>query len=372
MYELTSPSVTVVRRSCAAGFSPTAVIAAIFCFSEVASRCEARTSASALAPRQTTAQTAARPLTPSFYSLRPVGLPRPGDYLGHAAVHILLEHPEPDLLANVEEPVDLVVSLADVAVRALFDVAQRLQPVLQLGLAHLRIGDMLAQFEQQPVVLLRRHPARVVELLVLRQELRQLVLGDLHLLLRLGDRVGVERLPDLRHRDRLLAGFGGRSLRLSLARRRFLSARRHGHGRHGQAHDHRDQTSAHRINLLVGDRWCNSRSTSSGRVPLTWAKELMSPATPLPTKVSQSWTVARPEARFRCADARASADRLRRTSADRRAIRARGSSARRPRWRNSAPLRCRRSAAAGRPPRMRRGSNRRRQCCRYNRSERPA
>src|SRR3954451_18892695 len=111
MYELTSPSVTVVRRSCAAGFSPTAVIAAIFCFSELASRCEARTSASALAPRQTMAQTAARLLTPSFYSLRSVGLPRPGNYLSHPPVHVLLEHPKPGLLPDVEELVDVVVGL---------------------------------------------------------------------------------------------------------------------------------------------------------------------------------------------------------------------------------------------------------------------
>src|SRR6478672_7875778 len=117
MYELTSPSVTVVRRCCAVGFSPTAVIVAIFCLSEVASRREARTSASAWAPRQTIAQTAARPLTPSFYSLCAVGLARPGDDLGHAAVHVLLEHPEPGPLPDVEQFVDLVVRLANVGVR---------------------------------------------------------------------------------------------------------------------------------------------------------------------------------------------------------------------------------------------------------------
>src|SRR4051812_29230800 len=103
MYELTSPSVTVVRRSGVVAFSPAAVIAAIFCFSEVASRREARMSASALAPRQTIAQTAARLLTPSFYSFRLVGLARPCDHLSHPPVHVFLEQPEPRLLPNVEE-----------------------------------------------------------------------------------------------------------------------------------------------------------------------------------------------------------------------------------------------------------------------------
>src|SRR5438132_979138 len=103
MYELTSPSVTVVRSGRLADLSACAVIAAIFCFSCVASR--------------------------------------------------------RDLLTHVEHLIDGVVRLADIGVRLLLEIAQRLHPIFQLGFIGRRLGRELSQLLHEAVAILLRLPA---------------------------------------------------------------------------------------------------------------------------------------------------------------------------------------------------------------------
>src|SRR5262249_36210140 len=253
MYEFTSPSVTVVRRGPVAGFSPWAVMVAIFCLRASESRREVWTSAWTATPRETSAHRLMSRFTWSFYCLRLGGPTGPCNELGHALLHLLLEDAEARLLLDVQQLVELVVGFTHVGVRSFFEIAQRLQAILQLRFVD-RVGvGLAAQLLNDLIALLLRLAPQVLERLVLREELGKLLVADLELLLRLHQRIGVEHLTHLSRRDRPLARRRRRArwlvLAAALGRRAALLRKccvcRREDRQRSQAHEHRHQMSAH-------------------------------------------------------------------------------------------------------------------------------
>src|SRR6266851_778026 len=219
-YEFTSLSVTSVLRGCRVAFSACALIVATFCLRSIASRRDVRTSACIDTPSAATRQTAS--FIGPFYRVRlrlwAVGLARARDELQHPLLHLLLEDAEPRLLADVEDLVDRLVRLADFGLRPILEILQRLHLFLHRRLVGLRIVGQPSQLLQPAVALLQRAAPDVLEGLEARQESRELLLGDLQLVLRLHQRVGVEHAPDFLRRDgRLVQRAGG-------ARRQTLTA----------------------------------------------------------------------------------------------------------------------------------------------------
>jgi len=168
-----------------------------------------------------------------------------------ALLHLRLEDAEAGLLPHVEHLIDGVVGLADVGVRLLLEIAQLFHPLLHLRLVRLLRQCQPAQILQDPVAILLRLAAHVLERLELNQELRELIVADLQRVLRLEQRVGVEHAPHFGRRDvlRVRRRGGGRlalPALLALRRLRRRAGRRREHGDRCQHDEYlRNQTSRH-------------------------------------------------------------------------------------------------------------------------------
>src|SRR5262249_5546995 len=162
-----------------------------------------------------------RPTTPiiasSLLLFRTIRLPRSRHELELTALHELLEHAELGLLANVQDLIDRVVRLFQIRLRACVDLVDALELLADGTLVELRRIDQTTKLHDPPRALIERLPTDVLERFEAREELRELIVADLQLILRLHERVGVEHPLDFAWRhDRLALRRGARLRRLTL------------------------------------------------------------------------------------------------------------------------------------------------------------
>src|SRR5581483_7043481 len=248
-YELTSPSVTVVRRPWRVGCSACALMSATFCLRSSDSRLLAGAAATTAAPSATHA--AARTTHPTRWSTLPalripddsrrtallwltIGLSGARHQLELPALHVLFEHAELRLLVDAQHLVDRVLRLLHLVGDADVELRERLHLLAHLRFVGLRRVDELTQLLDQPHAVAERAAPHVEQRLEPRQELRELLVGELQLLLRLEQRVGVEHPLDFARRDPLRLRAFGRGCAALSGRPRL------GRERRGNAKDTKD------------------------------------------------------------------------------------------------------------------------------------
>src|SRR5581483_6188197 len=155
-----------------------------------------------------------------------IGLSGARHQLELPALHVLFEHAELRLLVDAQHLVDRVLRLLHLVGDADVELRERLHLLAHLRFVGLRRVDELTQLLDQPHAVAERAAPHVEQRLEPRQELRELLVGDLQLLLRLEQRVGVEHPLDFARRDPLRLRAFGRGCAALSARPRLGRERR--------------------------------------------------------------------------------------------------------------------------------------------------
>src|SRR2546426_11487324 len=129
-----------------------------------------------------------------------IGLTSSHQQLDLSTLHLLLEEPEFGLLAEVECRINSFVCLLNLIAATLIENLQRVEPISDL-IVVAAVVRQPAQLLQQPVALLLRAPADILQRLELHQKLRVFVVGQLQLILRLDERVRLEHPLNLGRSD---------------------------------------------------------------------------------------------------------------------------------------------------------------------------